>query len=34
MRWMDGELARRRGMDSVTVGGEVSKGTVKVGKVC
>lgn len=34
MRRMDGELSRCRGMDGVTVGGEVSKGTVKVGKVC
>jgi translation initiation factor IF-2 len=34
MRRMDGELARCRRVDGVAVGGEVSKGTVKVGKVC
>lgn len=33
MRWMDGKLSRRCRMDGI-VGGEVSKGTVKVGKVC
>jgi hypothetical protein len=33
MRRVDGELSWRCGVDGI-VGGEVSKGTIKVGKVC
>lgn len=33
MRRMDGELSRRCRMDGI-VGGEVSEGAIKVGKVC